>query len=194
MTMSLIDRLLPNYQFSERHETLVDCPPGELLDLIQTWEPRDRFSDVAMSLRQTPARLMHALAPSRHPAPRPFSLRSFIPLGRDGDRAMAGGLIGQFWRNDFGLVRITGPDEFVAFNAPRTPKLVLGFMAEPEGKQTRLITETRVYCPDRHSYLMFLPYWLLIRPASGLIRRRMLGAIRGIAEQRQSEAGDSSVR
>jgi len=92
--MSLIDRFLPDYQFSERHETRVRCPPGELLDLIQSWEPRDRFANVAMTLRQTPARLMHALAPSRHPAPRPFSLKSFTPLGRDGDRAMAGGLIG----------------------------------------------------------------------------------------------------
>ncbi len=185
--MSLIDRLLPDYQFSERHETLVRCSPGELLDLIQDWEPpRDRFFEVAMGLRQMPARLMHALGPARHAAPRSFSLKSFTPLGRDGDRAIAGGLIGQFWRNDFGLVRIAGPDEFTAFNAPRTPKLVLGFMSESDSGQTRLITETRVYCPDRYSFLMFLPYWLLIRPASGLIRRRMLDAIKASTEQRRA--------
>jgi len=189
--MSLIDRFLPDYQFSERHETLVRCPPGELLDLIQGWEPsRDRFVDLAMTLRQAPARLMHRLSPERHRAPQPFSLTSFTPLGRDGDRAMAGGLIGKFWRNDFGLVRIAGPEEFVAFDAPRTPKLVLGFMAEPEGEMTRLVTETRVHCPDRASYLMFLPYWFAIRPVSGLIRRRMLRAIRQIAERRRL-AGDN---
>jgi hypothetical protein len=193
--MSLIDHFLPSYQFSERHETRVRCPPGELLDLIQTWEPpRDRFLNVAMALRQMPARLMHALSPRQHPAPQTFSQRSFTPLGRDGDRAMVGGLIGQFWRNDFGLVQVASPDAFIAYNAPRTPKLVLGFMAESEGESTRLITETRVYCPDRHSFVMFLPYWLVIRPASGLIRRRMLGAIRAIAERRKSNAGDSSVR
>jgi hypothetical protein len=189
--MSLIDRFLPDYQFSERHETLVRCPPGELLDLIQGWEPpRDRFVDLAMTLRQAPARLMHKLSPERHRAPQPFSLTSFTPLGRDGDRAMAGGLIGKFWRNDFGLARIAGPEEFVAFDAPRTPKLVLGFMAEPEGEMTRLVTETRVHCPDRASYLMFLPYWFAIRPVSGLIRRRMLRAIRQIAERRRL-AGDN---
>ncbi|GLH78309.1 hypothetical protein SSBR45G_32180 [Bradyrhizobium sp. SSBR45G] len=187
--MPLIDHFLPDYQFSERHETRVRCPPGALLDLIQTWEPRDRFSDAAMTVRQTPARLMHRLAPSRHPAPQPFSLKSFAPLGRDGDRAMVGGLIGQFWRNDFGLVPIASPEAFVAFDAPRTPKLVLGFMAEPEGEMTRLVTETRVYCPDRMSYVMFLPYWLLIRPASGLIRRRMLTAIRETAERRSTDRG-----
>ncbi|CCD99697.1 hypothetical protein [Bradyrhizobium sp. STM 3809] len=190
--MSLLDRLLPDYQFSERHETRVRCPPGELLDLIQNWEPRDRVADMAMALRQTPARLMHALAPARHPAPRPFGLKSFAPLGRDGDRAMAAGLIGQFWRNDFGLVQISGPEEFIAFDAPRTPKLVLGFIAEPEGELTRLVTETRVHCPDRASYLMFLPYWLVIRPASGLIRRRMLGAIKSLVEPRGGSLSGAS--
>ncbi|MGC2774240.1 MAG: hypothetical protein WA418_01240 [Bradyrhizobium sp.] len=183
--MSLIDHFLPNYQFSERHETLVRCAPSELLDLIQSWEPpRDRFTAFAMTLRQTPARLMHRLSPERHRAPLPFSLKSFTPLGRDGDRAMVGGLIGQFWRNDFGLVRIASPEAFIAFDAPRTPKLVLGFLVEPEGQLTRLVTETRVHCPDRYSWLMFMPYWLVIRPASGLIRRRMLGAVKAIAEQR----------
>ncbi|MGJ4998725.1 hypothetical protein ACQR0Z_30155 [Bradyrhizobium sp. HKCCYLS3077] len=182
--MSLIDSFLPTYQFSERHETRVRCPPGELLDLIQNWEPpRDRFSEIAMTLRQLPARLMHALAPTRHPAPRPFSLNSFAPLGRDGDRAIVGGLIGQFWRNDFGLVRIAGPDEFIAFNAPRIPKLVLAFMVEPDGEMTRLVTETRVHCPDWPSFLMFLPYWIVIRLASGLIRRRTLRAIKARAER-----------
>jgi hypothetical protein len=47
-------------------------------------------------------------------------------------------------------------------------------------------TETRVYCPDRYSLIMFLPYWLIIRPVSGLLRRRALGAIRKIAESRRA--------
>ncbi len=45
----------------------------------------------------------------------------------------------------------------------RTPKLVLGFVAEPEREMTRLVTETRVYCPGRTSFFMLPPYWLVIR-------------------------------
>jgi hypothetical protein len=34
-----------------------------------------------------------------------------------------------------------------------------------------------VFCPDRASRLRFTPYWLAIRPVSGLIRRRLLAGI-----------------
>jgi hypothetical protein len=97
------------------------------------------------------------------------------------------GLVGKFWnvwRPDFGLLAINSPAEFLACNPPRTAKLVIGFSAEPIGQATRLTTETRVYCPDRYSLIMFTPYWLVIRPVSGLLRRRALGAIRRIAEHR----------
>ncbi|ORE24217.1 hypothetical protein BKN47_31165 [Pseudomonas aeruginosa] len=42
---------------------------------------------------------------------------------------------------------------------------------------TLLHTETRVFCPDRASRLRFTPYWLAIRPVSGLTRRRLLAGI-----------------
>ncbi|MCA4125719.1 hypothetical protein LDY98_05140, partial [Pseudomonas aeruginosa] len=42
---------------------------------------------------------------------------------------------------------------------------------------TLLHTETRVFCPDRASRLRFTPYWVAIRPVSGLIRRRLLAGI-----------------
>src|SRR5882757_7886322 len=85
--MSLIDEFLPSYQFSERHQAAVRCGPGELLDIIQNFQPpRDGFSETAMFVRQLPAKLMHWVAPSRAPRPSPFTLANFIPLARDGDR------------------------------------------------------------------------------------------------------------
>ena len=184
--MSLMDHFLPTYQFSERHHTMIRCAPGELLDIVQNYQPpRDRIGDLLMSIRLIPSRLLHRAAPDRHQAAQPVGIRSFIPLGRDGDREIVAGLVGQFWRANFGLVAIAGPAEYLAFNAPRTAKLALGFAAETVGDMTRFTTETRVHCPDRYSYLRFLPYWLLIRPASGLIRRRALATIRGIAEKRE---------
>jgi hypothetical protein len=184
--MSLMDTFLPHHQFSERHQTTVHCEPGKLLDIIQTFQPsKDRVGEMAMLVRQLPATLMHWLAPSRVPPPRPFTPANFTPLGRDGDREIVGGLVGKFWQlwtGDFGLVAIPGPVEFLACNLPKTAKLVIGFSAEAVGAHTLLTTETRVYCPDRYSLIMFTPYWLAIRPVSGLLRRRALGAIRRIAE------------
>lgn len=183
--MSLLDKFLPRHQFAARHQATIQCRPGELLDIIQNFRPTsDRVGDTAMLVRQWPARVMHWLAPSRAARPRPFTPTNFTPLGRDGDREIVGGLIGKFWRPDFGLSVINGPSEFLACNPPNTAKLVIGFLAEPIGEATLLTTETRVYCPDRYSLIMFTPYWLVIRPISGVLRRRALAAIRRLAEQR----------
>jgi len=186
--MSLMDEFLPHHQFSERHQTTVHCEPGKLLDIIQDFQPpRDRVSDILLSVRLLPATLMHWLDPSRVSPPKLFTRESFIPLGRDGDREIVGGLIGKFWqvwRGDFGLLAVPGPVEFLACNPPNTAKLVIGFLAERVGDATLLTTETRVYCPDRTSLIAFTPYWLVIRPVSGLLRRRALAAIRRIAEHR----------
>jgi hypothetical protein len=181
--MSLLEKYLPSHQFSERHQTTIRCKPGELLDIIQNFQPpKDRLGDMAMSMRLLPARLMHWVAPSRVPRPSPFTPANFIPLDRDGDREIVGGLIGKFWRPDFGLLVIGSPSEFLACNPPKTAKLVIGFLAEQVGGATLPTTETRVYCPDRYSLTMFAPYWLAIRPVSGLLRRKALNAIRRIAE------------
>jgi len=183
--MSLIDKFLPSYQFSERHQVTVRAAPGELLDLIQNFRhPKDRFGDTAMLLRQLPAKLMHLLAPSRTPRPSPVTRANFIPLARDGDREMVGGLVGKFWRPDFGLFAVKDAAGFLLCNPPKTAKLVIGFVAEQSGDVTVLATETRVYCPDRYSLIMFFPYWLIIRPVSGLLRRRFLATIRRLAESR----------
>ena len=40
-----------------------------------------------------------------------------------------------------------------------------------------LTTQTRVHCLDADALRRFTSYWYLIRPVSGLIRRRMLKAI-----------------
>ena len=186
--MSLMEKFLPHHQFSARHQTTIRCRPGELLDIIQNYQPpKDHLSEVAMRARQLPARLMHWVAPSRIAPPSPFTRASFTPLGREGDREIVGGLVGRFWRPDFGLLFINGPSEFLACNPPRTAKLVIGFVAEAAGDDTLLTTETRVYCPDNYSRVMFTPYWLAIRPVSGLLRRRALASIRVIAEKRRGE-------
>ncbi|SEA49031.1 hypothetical protein [Variovorax sp. YR216] len=39
------------------------------------------------------------------------------------------------------------------------------------------LTETRVQCVDRSALRHFTPYWWVIRPVSGLIRRRLLARI-----------------
>ena len=60
---------------------------------------------------------------------------------------------------------------------------MLNFTAQPKGQGTRLTTRTRIWCGDEASRRRFNLYWLLIRPASGLIRRRLLRRVHDAALQ-----------
>lgn len=182
--MTLIDQYLPTYQFQERHQLLVDASPAALLDAASSPEVADDpWARNFIRLREFPDRLMGALGGHSGLRDRdPFGFQSFTLLGRDEDRELAFGLVGRFWRSDYGSVAIDGPDAFKAFEEIGVAKLVLNFSAEPLGDGcTWLRTETRVFCNDRASMLRFTPYWWVIRPVSGLIRRRLLVRIRDAA-------------
>jgi len=138
--------------------------------------PPDRLRDVLLALRTLPSRLLGREV-------RQIGKQIFRSLDCDETSETVAGLIGQFWRLDGGLVRFSDADAFARFAKPGTPKLVTGFRVSPDPLGTLLTTETRVFCPDQYSLLMFTPYWLLIRIPSGLIRRRALRAIKTAAEK-----------
>lgn len=55
--------------------------------------------------------------------------------------------------------------------------IAMDFRLEPHGPETLLTTRTRVWAADGFSAALFMPYWMLIRPGSGWIRRELLNAI-----------------
>lgn len=192
--MTLIDRFLPVYQFQERHQLLVDAAPAALLDAASSPDVvDDPWARSFIRLREFPDRLVGRLGGRsglRDKAP--FGFDSFTPLGRDADRELAFGLVGRFWQSDYGSVAIDGPSAFENFKDAGVAKLVLNFSAEPLGDGcTWLRTETRVFCNDRSSMLRFTSYWWVIRPVSGLIRRRLLMRIRDAAVPAAPRLGTS---
>ena len=54
------------------------------------------------------------------------------------------------------------------------------------GSSNRLLTETRIFCPDTRSRMMFSLYWVAIRLASGWIRMRILRQLKRDAEEASS--------
>ncbi|CAN0628089.1 conserved protein of unknown function [Burkholderia multivorans] len=138
----------------------------------------DAVIDTLMSIRELPAKIAAAL--SRVPqsgAVRRFGLDAFTVLRRD-DHELSLGLVGRFWRPDFGLRSIRNADEFIRHDDAKDAKLVLRFRvtSAPRGGSI-LETETFVYCPSGSVKLLFTPYWLAIRLASGWIRQRTLNAV-----------------
>lgn len=179
--MELSDRLLPHYHFSERHRLLMAAAPGALLDVAAALtDEEDPLVRRLLQIREAPARLALRLGFGNALAQRQrFGLHEFTLLGRDGDAALAYGLIGRFWRPDFGLQPCADATAFRHFAQSGCARLLLSFHCEAAAEGgTWLTTETRVHCPDLRSRLLFAPYWLAIRPASGLIRRRLLHNIR----------------
>ena len=188
--MDLIQRFLPDFQFAERHCIDVGAPAAAVLDAALAVNlADDRFIGAFVALREWPARLVGARPKTK---PR-FGRDDFVLLGRDGDREIAYGLVGQFWRAAYGLVPVTSADGFAAYREPGVPKLVMNFTAEPRDGATRLTTITRVHCPDAASRRRFTPYWWLIRPVSGLIRRRLIVRVKALAEQRAASTASPTA-
>lgn len=174
----LMDEMLPLYDFQERHTTIVQAPASIVLDCAARQRTQDDpLVQLAIKIRELPSRLMGRARP------RSFDLTDFTFLGRDGDRSLTYGLAGAFWQVDYGLLEILTPEAFKAVDRPDICRLVMDFTVEQMSSgQVRLSTETRVHCPTAETRRKFAPYWYLIRPVSGLIRRRMLARIKQHAE------------
>ncbi|MDM0023155.1 hypothetical protein [Variovorax saccharolyticus] len=180
--MQLIETYMPTFQFRERHALIADASPAALLDAaLLPGATDDSWAKAFIRLRELPDRLFGSFGASSGLAQRAaFGIDDFMYLGREADRELAFGLVGRFWQRDYGLVTLARPEQqFASYFEPGLAKLVLNFSTETlPGGQTRLATETRVHCVDSAALRRFTPYWWLIRPVSGLIRRRLLARIR----------------
>lgn len=184
----LLDRFLPRWDFAERHQTLVAAPAAQVYQAIGNLDlSRSLLTGALMRLRELPWRL-------RGRAPRlPLKANSlekllevgFILLGREEPRELVLGLVGQPWRLSPELVRLR-PEQFAGFDQPGQVKVAMNLLIEPRARGgCWLSTETRVLGTSPSARRRFLPYWLLIRPFSGLIRRDMLMAIRRQAQEQK---------
>lgn len=107
--MELIHRLLPEWQFAERHALVLDgvSPARAYASIVPGLSADDLLIARAIALRETPSRLLRALGLSRNTLPTlPFGFHSFALLGEVPGREVAFGLAGRFWQMDYGLRRI----------------------------------------------------------------------------------------
>lgn len=186
--MAWIDEWLPQWQFAEVHHIRSSASPAALLDAAAAYDPsHDAVINTALSLRDAPARLVAALGWGSAPDPQPrFGLGDFVPLGRQGDKSLAYGLVGRFWEPGYGLQPLADAEAFRAYDDADGAKLLLGFVVRHEGRsrtQSRLTVLTRAACVDEATRRRLAAYWTVIRPVSGLIRQRILADIRRAAEQ-----------
>lgn len=169
-----IDAHLPDWQFREHHRRVTNAPASALLAATEqvTWTEIPLMR-VFMGIRS--AGRMRLVA--RHRILDDMAAIGFTVLDRTRDELVLAA-IGRPWMPGGGqaprLAEQTDPAGYFAeFATPGWAKIVANFRVS-EGELT---TETRVLLTDERSRRAFGRYWLLIRPFSGLIRRRWLAAI-----------------
>ncbi|RQR31971.1 MULTISPECIES: hypothetical protein [unclassified Burkholderia] len=171
---------IPSFGFHEVHESKpIDAAPARIIDAVATIDMRtDPIVDALLTVRELPASVADTLrnGAARRERAR-FGLHTFTLLHRD-DTSLSLGLVGRFWRPDLGVRTVADAAAFIRHDDARDAKLVLRFevIGRPSGLQL-LRTETFVHCPTARTRLLFTPYWLAIRLASGWIRRRTLAAV-----------------
>ncbi|BAX60686.1 hypothetical protein [Burkholderia stabilis] len=171
---------IPSFGFHEVHESQpINAEPARIIDAVATIDMRtDPIVDALLTVREFPTAFAGSLRRGSARSERArFGLDTFTPLHRD-DTSLALGLVGRFWRPDFGVRTIADATAFMRHDDPRDAKLVLRFEVVGLASGAHILrTETFVHCPTAGTRLLFTPYWLAIRLASGWIRRRTLAAV-----------------
>jgi hypothetical protein len=162
--MTLLDAVLPRFDYRERHRIAAGVPPERALAAVRAATPAE------MPLVRMFFRLRGLGRAAAREVPAFEQLLAFgFRVVAESDREFVLGLVGQPWRVRGGLR--TGAD-FAAFDEPGYAKIAMSFAADG----TELTTETRVLLTDAAAGRRFRLYWIVVRPLSGLIRRAWLRA------------------
>ena len=180
--LALLDEVLPHFDVHEVHETYVRARIDDVYAAVKQVTAREVRLLMALEVLRGLPRLLIGRRPFRPSSTAPL-LESFaanvVPLGERPGAEIVAGAVGRFWRlfgNEPAVIRTRA--EFLAFAERGYAKAAVAFIVLPEAEGTRLTTETRVVGTSPDATRLFRRYWLLIRPASGIIRRSWLAAIR----------------
>ncbi len=186
----LLDDFLPAFAFNEVHSITIRASPDRVFHSIKDLTPVEiPLLRLLFAIRSLPARLAGKTRRSvEHSRPLLQQLlgNGFILLAESPNQELVLGTIGQFWKLTGNVsARIAEPSEFLTFSHPDYAKAAMNFSLEeiPGGQIITVRTETRICVPDPATRKKFARYWRIIYPASALIRRMWLRAIKRRAEQ-----------
>jgi hypothetical protein len=180
-----LDRRLPDYQFSEFHETEVRASPAAIYRAI--WQVT--AGEIRLFRAFTWIRSPHwpgrrraetiLSAPVERPILSVATSSGFRLLSdQEGEVVVGTAVIAPRGLRPTGDLR----------KIPGLALAVMSFRTEPLGAdRCRLTTETRIFATDRTTFHRFKAYWRLIAPGSAILRGTWLQAIRARAERQPAD-------
>jgi len=163
-TAAQIDRLMPVWEFDERHEVDVAATPAQIFEAIRAVRSDDiRLFNTLTTIRRGGRGGRENILNPSHNAP----------------------ILDVALRSGFFVMADDSPSEIVIGTTvirPHRAIAAMNFLVVPHGSTSRLITETRVHATDAAARRRFAVYWRIIHPGSDLIRRGWLEAIKRRAE------------
>jgi hypothetical protein len=189
----LLDDIQPSFDVTEVHSIKVDARPEIVFPAMKNVTLGEISSVVRLLLflRAIPEKMVGRERKTVS-VERPFlsSLQGngFLLLAEKEEREIVFGRmvpagVGRFWRASSAKgVPLSGATEFLTFDHPDYIRVVANLMIEPNGIHGVIVrTESRCLALSRNALREFMPYWRIIRPGSGLIRRLWLRGIRAHA-------------
>lgn len=168
--MTLLDEVLPEWDFRERHRRPVHARPERVFQAVR------EVTLAEMPVARFLVRLRGMHARMSRPILEEMRKAGFAVAAEEAGRELVFAAVGQPWKLRGG----DRPDgEFRRFARPGFAKMAFNFRLEGR----TISTETRVLLTDQRSRRAFRRYWIVIRPFSGLIRRVWLRAIARRAEE-----------
>jgi hypothetical protein len=183
MPGTLIDEVLPRFDFGSRHTRRVAASPAEVARATERYRI-DR--DASLPVRSL--FLMRGLGIPRGSVREVLTGGGFAVLGERPGEEIVAGTTGRFWaiREQANMEAPADVEAFWAFARPGWAKGAMTIRFEPlDDGSTNLVTETRVRCSDLAARKRFALYWALISVFSGWIRRDLLRGIARLAEARR---------
>jgi len=183
-----MDRFLPRYDVSERHETPVKAPApvtyaaARDVDLQRSPLVRAIFESRKILLRS------HGRDLERRPFLEQIHDMGWGQLAEVPGRALVFGAVTRPWEPTVRFHPLP-PAQFAAFQKPGWAKIVWTLEVDPAGKERSVFrTQTRVATTDPSARRRFRKYWATMSPGILLVRQQALGLVRGDAERRAKKA------
>jgi hypothetical protein len=176
-TTTLLDEVLPEFDFRSRHARHVAATPERVMEAV------DRFRLGGAASLLVRIRGLHIPTGSIRGA---LVGSGFTVLAERPGVEMVAGTTGQFWALHE-QAHMEAPRDLQAFRAFDRPGWAQGAISirveRLANGSTEVMTETRVRCVDDAARRRFSIYWAFIKVFSGWLRRDFLRSIARIAER-----------